>query len=171
MNVNKWTKSFVFKTENSKLTLPNVKNFYSDLAMLGKHFTVISLQHDGQTPVKENRTIVRRHYTICNAMKKNFYEALVKAVQGKGSIEKALISDTDGDEINMTIKTYGLNQGLSTRFFTCPNETFQIKGPMGRGLELNKDSKGNFMAFAAGTGVLVFMDLVAKIVLKELNVP
>jgi len=42
---------------------------------------------------------------------------------------------------------------------------------MGRGLVLNKDSKGHFMAFAAGTGVLVLLDLVAKIALKELNVP
>lgn len=44
-------------------------------------------------------------------------------------------------------------------------DTYEITGPMGKGLGLTKDSKGKYLAFAAGTGVLVFVDLVAKMLL------
>jgi len=44
-------------------------------------------------------------------------------------------------------------------------EKFYIKGPMGRGLEM-KDS-GLHVAFCAGTGVLVFLDLVAHLLLRN----
>ena len=40
---------------------------------------------------------------------------------------------------------------------------------MGKGLGLNGDSVGNHFTFAAGTGILVFMDLVAKIALTQLD--
>jgi hypothetical protein len=36
---------------------------------------------------------------------------------------------------------------------------------MGKGLGLTPDSKGHHIAFAAGTGVLVFVDLVARIIM------
>jgi hypothetical protein len=36
---------------------------------------------------------------------------------------------------------------------------------MGKGLMLNQYSKGLHIAFAAGTGVLVFIDLVARLIL------
>lgn len=42
---------------------------------------------------------------------------------------------------------------------------YEIKGPMGKGLGLTAESKGKHIAFAAGTGVLVFVDLVARIAL------
>lgn len=44
-------------------------------------------------------------------------------------------------------------------------ETFYIKGPMGRGLEL--DDSGVHVAFAAGTGALVFLDLVTHLLLRN----
>jgi len=40
---------------------------------------------------------------------------------------------------------------------------------MGRGLGLNSTSTGEYFAFSAGTGILVFIDLVAKIALGELD--
>ena len=40
---------------------------------------------------------------------------------------------------------------------------------MGRGLGLDKQSTGTYFAFSAGTGVLVFVDLVARIALGILN--
>ena len=69
------------------------------------------------------------------------------------------------------MKTYKLDKGMSRRFFDSEmqNDTYKIKGPMGRGLGLSKDSKGTFVAFSAGTGILVFIDLVAKLALRELN--
>ena len=44
-------------------------------------------------------------------------------------------------------------------------EMFNIKGPMGRGLEITKS--GLHIAFCAGTGVLVFLDLVAHLLLRN----
>lgn len=43
---------------------------------------------------------------------------------------------------------------------------YQIKGPMGKGLEIKP--AGTHVAFAAGTGVLVFLDLVAHLLRKNL---
>lgn len=40
---------------------------------------------------------------------------------------------------------------------------FYIKGPMGRGLQLQPE--GDHVAFCAGTGVLVFLDLVAHLLI------
>lgn len=44
-------------------------------------------------------------------------------------------------------------------------EMFYIKGPMGRGLEMKHS--GHHIAFCAGTGVLVFLDLVATLLMRN----
>jgi hypothetical protein len=44
-------------------------------------------------------------------------------------------------------------------------EYFWVKGPMGMGLSL--DLNGQNFVFVAGTGILVFLDLVAKLVLQN----
>ena len=44
---------------------------------------------------------------------------------------------------------------------------FQIKGPMGKGLEM--ENKGVHVAFTAGTGVLPFLDLVAYMIRYIIN--
>lgn len=44
-------------------------------------------------------------------------------------------------------------------------EMFYIKGPMGRGLEIQHS--GLHFAFCAGTGVLVFLDLVAMLLMRN----
>lgn len=49
-----------------------------------------------------------------------------------------------------------------------PSE-FKIKGPLGRGLNIEKGASGTYVAFAAGTGVLPFMDLVAHLARKKLS--
>ena len=58
--------------------------------------------------------------------------------------------------------------GLSTVIHNAPDETiYQIKGPMGKGLGIKKE--GVHIAFTGGTGTLVFVDLVAHLVRKNLN--
>ena len=54
-------------------------------------------------------------------------------------------------------KNYGKNK--------LQDETFFIKGPMGRGLEVEKT--GLHVAFAAGTGALVFLDIVSHLMLRN----
>ena len=45
------------------------------------------------------------------------------------------------------------------------SEEFFIKGPMGRGLQL--DREGVHVAFCAGTGALVFIDLVSQLIISN----
>ena len=47
------------------------------------------------------------------------------------------------------------------------NEEYNIKGPMGMGLQIYPT--GVHIAYTAGTGCLVFMDLVAYLIRKNLN--
>ena len=44
---------------------------------------------------------------------------------------------------------------------------YDIQGPMGKGLDIQKE--GVHIAFTAGTGVLVFIDLVAHLIRKTLG--
>lgn len=47
------------------------------------------------------------------------------------------------------------------------DEIFEISGPMGKGLD--PQSSGVHMAFTAGTGNLIFLDLVAHLIRKNLG--
>lgn len=111
-------------------------------------------------------------------MRKEFYEALIvnlRPIKATDSIinsfPKELLSQEDSGTVNITAKNYNLERGVSFRLAhpTLNHEKFLIKGPMGKGLGITKDSTGDFVAFAAGTGVLVFIDLVARLILKDLD--
>jgi hypothetical protein len=71
---------------------------------------------------------------------KRFYFGLLNALQGKEKLDTSLLQDEGGNEVNLTIKTYNLETGLARRLFNNAEEVFEIKGPMGRGLELNQYS-------------------------------
>ena len=47
------------------------------------------------------------------------------------------------------------------------NGQYQIKGPMGKGLDIQHS--GTHIAISAGTGILVFLDLVAHLIRKNLG--
>lgn len=70
--------------------------------------------------------------------------------------------------MSLTIKNYNVMKGLATRISNPVNSDvpFEIQGPMGKGLGLTHESIGDYYAFAAGTGVLVFIDLIARIALS-----
>jgi len=84
--------------------------------MLGKHFTVESYQEGGQSAFKNKGVIVRRHYTIANCMKKEFYEELIRCLEFENAsntinnIESGfnmdLLNAEDQDTINITVKNY-----------------------------------------------------------------
>ena len=53
---------------------------------------------------------------------------------------------------------------MSQTFFSKYLEKeYKVKGPIGKGLLTPNSTKGTFVAFAAGTGALTFMDLVALV--------
>jgi len=75
LNVNKFTKSFPLVATNRR-SLPGISSFNSELATLGKHYHLVSLGMNGYKQ-RKNLRVVRRHYTITNAMNKEFYNALI----------------------------------------------------------------------------------------------
>lgn len=117
-------------------------------------------------------------------MRNEYYEELLRCLDaelasssingpGEGSFNAKLLEPVLVGNVNLTIKNYKLTKGLSYRFFeeSMIADTYEITGPMGKGLGLTKDSQGRYLAFAAGTGVLVFIDLVAKMILQYLDAP
>lgn len=57
---------------------------------------------------------------------------------------------------------------LKNQKYIMQQETFTVKGPFGKGLSLKHT--GVHVAFTAGTGVLVFLDLVARLILHNTGV-
>ena len=60
-----------------------------------------------------------------------------------------------------------MKNGLSRRIHELSNEIYEIQGPLGKGLEIKQT--GTHLAFTAGTGILVFVDLVAHLLRKNLG--
>lgn len=114
-------------------------------------------------------------------MQKNFYEILIKAansyMEGK-NINSVIISTileyhslNETDQLCLTIKNYNNPYGISQQFshVLLQEQAYEIKGPMGKGLGLTPSSTGVHMAFSAGTGLLVFIDLVARLLISSLE--
>ena len=58
---------------------------------------------------------------------------------------------------------------MGTALLSSGKEMFQIVGPMGKGLMIDNNTSGLHFAFAAGTGALVYVDLVAKLLLQSVG--
>jgi len=67
-----------------------------------------------------------------------------------------------------TAKNYNIVGGLSQNLHTsAPEEAYQVKALLGKGLNFKRE--GAHVAFTGGTGVLVFMDLVALLLRYNLG--
>jgi len=144
MEINSSTFTFTFESID-KQPVDNLKFWYNDPAMIGRHFLV----HSKEVPS------VKRQYTICSSMNREVFEELMTlawtTIQGKSkNFNYKMMLGQDLNWINLTLKTYGLPKGLATRIHAAkipdppktldevatPGESFYIKGPMGRGLQL-----------------------------------
>ena len=148
--------------EDKKPLDSQIKLFYSDAKMLGKHYLVQQIDNDDH--VFGNA----RHYTVANCMRRDVYDAYVKALKGE-EVDTSVITDKpDNCDLTLTIKEYNTINGLSKNIAINSNtKCFRVSGPMGKGLQ--PASSGLHVAFAAGTGVLVFVDLVAYLVRQQLE--
>jgi len=80
-----------------------------------------------------------------------------------------LLSKNDSSQMTFVVKDYRNPAGLSSMINNGgDNDRFEVRGPFGHGLK--PSSSGVHIAFAAGTGVLCFVDLVAALIQFELNV-
>ena len=81
-----------------------------------------------------------------------------------------MIESDNSRTLALTIKNYTSAYGLSAHVHNNvimshgAREQFEVKGPLGTGLEL--ETSGTYVVFAAGTGMLVFIDLVAHLILR-----
>ena len=162
-----------------------VKQYYDDFEYLGKHYMVSACTEEFENVDVQNTfnvAKVRRHYTISNCMRKNFYDRIMMACDAylnDKDVSQVLesrhldeMSFSESSELSLTIKDYQVPMGISKQFFDkkLTKQAYEIKGPMGKGLGLNAESQGVHMAFAAGTGILVFVDVVARLILSSLEV-
>mgnify|MGYP000860080405 CR=1 FL=1 len=74
LDVNSFTKCFPMVCTTHRI-LPGVSNYYSELATLGKHYHLVAMPNGKKH--RENLRVVRRHYTITNAMRKKFYNEII----------------------------------------------------------------------------------------------
>lgn len=115
--------------------------------MLGKHFRV----------TKADDPSFSRHYTISNVMTPHIMDAYKDALVNSMPLADIATDETAQEDRTFTIKNY--NQGMSATFFAENEQIYSVKGPMGKGIIL--EPEGLHVAFAAGTGILTFMDTVA----------
>jgi hypothetical protein len=128
--VNSFTQTILFRSDQ---TISGVMPYYSDIQMIGKHFLVRN--------IKKPR--VKRQYTLCNCMKPELYLEYLRVLKEgyerghANPIHEKHFEEKEGTDIFLTIKNYHFKKGLSTSIFSASqNDIFQIKGPMGAGLNL-----------------------------------
>lgn len=77
-----------------------------------------------------------------------------------------LFSSKDQNSVYLTSKTYKSQKGVATKLHAkTGSDRFMIKGPMGKGCNITPS--GAHVAFGAGTGVLVYLDVVARLILQN----
>ena len=142
--------------------------FYKDIQMIGKHFRINEV----------GRHQVKRHYTVANCMERNAYQAhlelIASALRGDSStpsVDRSSIYKVSGStssSFTVTVKNYNMAKGLSKRLTEAADTHYEVQGPMGKGLGIYPE--GTHIAFTAGTGSLVFMDLVAHLIRKAAGI-
>lgn len=109
-----------------------------------------------------------RQYTVCKVIKPDIYNRVCKLETpgGQEAVEdntNPSFSAVNPTTLRVTPKNY--DTGMSKLLHGTESVNFKIKGPMGPGLLHH--SEGLHVAFAAGTGILPFLDLVAIILSPE----
>jgi len=141
--------------------VPNFKRFYPELSYIGRHFVV----YHAVTPR------IKRQYTICNAMIPEIYDKLLDLAETQ-EVPDGLTKWLDSNSTKgmyLTAKNYETDTGVSTRLHEVgqirDKMNFVVKGPLGKGCNIKPH--GYHVAFTAGTGVLVFLDIVARLILQN----
>lgn len=159
-----------FRGHNSLQSIKEVvttKKYRNTLASFFKKTNKTSILNGGKDfflPNKMGRDVIKLPTFIEND-KPNAYRTTINDADAVNSM--------DIDDAIVTIKNYNIKKGLSKAMFDMVNEDLEspiieVQGPMGKGLEIQKT--GVHIAYTAGTGILVFMDLVAHLIRKNLGI-
>jgi hypothetical protein len=87
-DINQTTKFVSFKSHNGE-KMAGVRDWYWDISMFGKHYLVWN--YNDNTPSKW----AKRHYTISNCLREEFYEQMMKAVRARSSHFRSSVNDND----------------------------------------------------------------------------
>lgn len=129
-------------------SLPKVED---DLSSIGKHYLVEGNGAD----------LVKRQFTVVRCLEKGVYEGLIDGIKSKGKV-RAKESQIGKGGFQVAVKNYKVVGGLSEAMHrSLIGDMFTVRGILGKSLGLAKH--GDHVAFVAGTGVLVFLDLVGLI--------
>jgi hypothetical protein len=138
---------YEYRLSSSNITFAR---FITGHSWIGKHFSF--------TSKKLNKT---RYYTLCLAMDEEIkisHNSLLNNVLNDGQLKP--IVNTSSNYLAIFSKRYNFPNTLSNELYLSMDD-FIIRGPMGIGLGLNKKLSGTHVIFAAGTGILPFIDLIA----------
>ena len=79
-----------------------------------------------------------------------------------------LLDESPIDSTYFTVKNYSASQSNLQKVTDSKSKLHIVKGPMGKSLQV--ESTGEYIAFASGTGVLRFLDLIAHLALTNLRI-
>ncbi|CDW82462.1 cytochrome b5-like heme steroid binding domain containing protein [Stylonychia lemnae] len=154
------TKTFVFQ---GKYTRPGIQNFRYDIKLFGQYYIIFN----------KKRSMQQRQFYVCNCLIPEVYEKyknLIKCYlknKGKLDFEDIMIDDSPTNKTALTIQIGQNLTGLSNFINKQSGEQYVLKGPFGKGLELQY--QGTHIAFTTGMGVLAYLDLIAHLLRKNLG--
>jgi len=151
-----------------------------DHTSVARHYLIKSTSHPdtigGPSPegiFDDRKHGIRRQFTECFSMRKDIYEALCHIGQNMDNCAKEVeivkkgIAQFNQNGTCLSIKSYEGCTGLSKFLFDhceTSKHIYECKGPMGSGLACNQT--GKHIAYTAGTGILVFLDLCAYLLIR-----
>ena len=112
-------------------------------------------------------------------MRKVVYESIINLARNfedQAALNgiRAAIADGNQDNLCLTMKCYRTETGLSNLVHSTASGSqlaqgvsFRVKGPMGKGIDAPR--RGKCIAITGGTGILVFIDLVAHLILRIIS--
>ena len=156
--------TFTFRPRGN-LDLPSqMKGFYPDLSTVGKHYLVQQVTEAGKFLGQA------RQYTVAITMEPEIYTETINSLNSGSSDKLRQTIKSKQGIINLTVKNYktGLSQVIREGSVQHSGHLFQVSGPIGRSLSI--DTNGLNVIFAAGTGVLPFMDLIGFVARQSLGV-
>lgn len=152
---NSLTKNFTFTAVDIDAKPDHFRLFFPGLKTLGKNYLVQNV------PIARELAVTRQ-YSICYALNDAICNNVIQCLNenSKAKFNSSLFDSRSSNRMVFTIKNYKTQCGLSKVVHEQSqfNKEYLVQGPYGKGLLVQQT--GQYIVFAAGTGVLCYLDLV-----------
>ena len=150
-----------------------IKNQIKNVDWFGFYF-IVSLSSNPQ--LKRNYSLALcmnpQYIELTMSMIKFFDEAMIEIELPKKPFSSPIDMNPRNGILSLFIKDYNNSQSLSTTLHVgnklSTEMEIEIEGPCGKGLGLTRQSKGTNIIFAAGTGIIPFLDLLNYLLCKTM---